>query len=279
MNKEKNGTDELCVHCGKKKVHIVKWQLCGACYQKKYKKNELEYFKTDKTQMKIKKLKEKYGEEIISDFDKLNMQPFWNLVDIARKNNFSREYARIIYNILYGKPYQEIQNKKMLEVKKDLSTVCVHHPKRKLADCKNEECNVYKAALTESMFYEECKKRGFNINVPCRPEIDITVNGYNIDVKSCFQSTRTSKKNNSLFYRFVMSSYQFDNSDFIAFYHATEKTFFIIPIEEIKKDSKQNSRNGTHTVYVRESISCANNAKNRFWEYKDAWRLLSPPPK
>ena len=213
------------------------------------------------SQKSTKKLVKKYGKEFLVDFHDLEKKPFWNLVDIGNKYGFSREYARQIYKSLYHKPYRPIRTKKTKKMK-ELS--CVHDPRRKYADYKKNNGNVWKSAKTEKMFFDECEKRGFKIEIPCSKSIDIKINNHLIDVKSCFKSKHYSPLVKTKYLRFSISKHQFENANFVACYHSVEELFFIIPTGWIQ----------SMTIYISESKSHHYNAKNRYWEFRDAWRLL-----
>ena len=62
-----------------------------------------------------KRLKAKYGEGLLRDFDDLFTRQFWNLADIARRHGFSRERARQMFHNLYGHGYRQIRSKKTAE--------------------------------------------------------------------------------------------------------------------------------------------------------------------
>jgi len=213
------------------------------------------------TKKSIKRLVEKHGEEFLADFNDLKKKQFWNLVDIGNKYGFSREYARQIYKSLYNKPYRPIRTKKTKKIK-DIS--CVHDPRRKYADYKENNSAVWKSAKTESMFFNECEKRGFKLEILCRKSIDIKINTYLIDVKSCFKPRLYHPESKTRYLVFHLSKHQLKNADFIACYHSVEEVFFIVPIGDV----------GSVNIYILESKSHHYNAKNRYWEFKDAWHLL-----
>jgi len=208
-----------------------------------------------------KKLIKKYGKEIIEDINKLNHQPYWNLKDLGVKYGFTREYARQLYNIFYKRPYRPVRTKKMEEKNKDLT--CFHHPIRKYIDYKKGNYNTWKSVVIEKLFYEECKKREYNIEILCSNYIDIKVNGYLIDVKSCY-TLNLHKGQKIPYYKYRISINQKKHCDFIACYHNTTKSFFIIPNNSIPK---------CRYIYLLEKKS--EFSKNKFWIYENAWNLLS----
>ena len=65
--------------------------------------------------MSTNRLVEKYGQQILKDFDGLFVRQFWNLSDLARKYGFSRERARQIFRKIYGHGYKQIKMEKTIK--------------------------------------------------------------------------------------------------------------------------------------------------------------------
>jgi len=60
----------------------------------------------------IYRLRSKYGVGIIADLTALLDRQRWNLADVARKYDFSREHARQIFIQIFGLPYGPIRERK-----------------------------------------------------------------------------------------------------------------------------------------------------------------------
>ena len=103
---------KLCIECGKEKVFIKKRGLGISCYNRLKARGLLFKSKRDSNKDRNESLVRKYGAEILQDFKDLNKKQRWNLTDIGKKYGFSREYARQIYNRLYGKPYRSVRSAK-----------------------------------------------------------------------------------------------------------------------------------------------------------------------
>lgn len=253
----------LCIKCNKKKIHIQKRKLCESCYHKARRKRELLPL-SKKSKRAIKKtLSKKYGSKIITDFNNLNKKQFWNLSNISKKFGFTRERARQIYIILYDAPYSPTMIAKTK--KRNDYMGCTNDPRYKVAEYKKGNNPVWKSAKTEKMFFDECNKKKINTEFPCKKEIDIKSNGYFVDIKSAFSPKHFSPNNKIKYFHFGISKIQKNNCDFLACYHGKEKKFFIIPKKEFKNVT---------SIYISETPSTYHNAKNRYWEYKDAWHLL-----
>ena len=262
---------EMCIMCGDEPIHIQKRHLGLNCWNKiRYngglpplpRKSEKESRENRK-----KNLITKYGFGIICDFDDLNHRPFWNLVDVGNKHGFTREYARQIYKVLYGKAYGKAKVRKTSNrIRSEKSIACTHDPRRKFAEYKRNGSNIWKSALSEKMFFDECEKRGLVSEILCSARIDIKINGYLIDVKSCFTPV-LNPGSITPHRRFKISPAQRKKCDFFACYHGGEKTFFIIPQAAIP--SKKSD------IIISERKSTYHNAKNRYWQYRNAYNQLS----
>ena len=215
-----------------------------------------------------KKLTNKYGVQFWNDFKDLETRHFWNLTDLAQKYGFSREYARQIYVFLKGEGYTKSKVRKTQKRLKNENLTCVHDPRHKVAEYKREGHN-YKAVQIEKLFLKECKKRKFQIEIPCNQTVDIKINDFWVDVKSSFCTRITRPSSLIEYYVYHSKGKQVDIIDFLACYHLFEKTFFIIPAKIIKPDSCN-----VMNIYIAKEKSTYHNAKNRYWKYKGAWHLL-----
>lgn len=218
-------------------------------------------------------LVKKYGKDIFSDLQKADSDSFGTLQAVAEKHGITRERARQIYNQLYGKPFRQKSAPTIKELhEKSLS--CKYHPFIKCAEYK--EGIVKTGAIYEKLFWKECEKKGFAVSLYGSAEIDMVVNGYLVDVKYRRNALRYCKKETSYtsYYNYHISLVQLDKADFIACYHPTEESFFIIPVTGIKK---QQNKNGKTQIYISEKKSNSRSSRNVYWEFRDAWQLLSAP--
>lgn len=212
-----------------------------------------------KRKRRIKKLCEKYGEQIMHDFKKIqDGRPYCTLASLGIKYGFSRERARQIFFELVGKGAREIKKQPISEL------TCKHDPRHKLAEF-NEHGKQFLGAQKEKLFFDECLKRGFNISTNCKRTIDFDVNGYKVEVKSRTGVT-FQRGNVTGIVQFNARKNQIEKADFFACWHPVEKCFFIIPQKAIK---------GRYSIAILEKPSNYRCAKNRYWEFKNAWHLLS----
>ena len=273
-----------CIWCNKKPIHAKLKMTCKECQYliRKYgipkKKqsvirkpyytpvpNDITY-RRGKT---IKSLIYKHGAKILSDFVDLSNKPFYSLADFADKYGFTREYARQIHFKLIGKNFQEIAMKKTKMVN-NIDIACKNNPLYKIAEHKKSS-NSRQGALIEQKFIEMCEKRNLDVEIPCNTVADLKVNGFNVEVKSNGKSKLIGKAKTKR-YMFYIRSSQIEKVDFVACYHNRLDAFFIIPKKEISVGSFGKGGN------ISFSVNKTNHwcSKNRYWEFKDAWNLLSP---
>ena len=215
----------------------------------------------------ILNLREKYGPEILEDLNNLNHDLFNDLTQIAKKYKVTRERARQWYKMIFGHGYRKILKEKTKKRNQDIA--CVHDPRRKVADYKKDSV-MYRAAKVEKMFLKKCQKIKLGFNVPCTGEVDIKVNGYMVDVKSCSNPKRYSPGAKIKYFRYIAKGTQIETADFFACYHPVEKVFFIIPRAATNEIGKAD----LISIYINECQSNYHTARNRYWEFRDAWYLL-----
>jgi hypothetical protein len=218
---------------------------------------------------KIKKQKKmamrlytKYGNDFLVQLkDVYEKKPFWSLSKIARNFKLSRERVRQIYNVMYLEGIRDNVNPKKIE--QDLT--CINDPRSKVTYYKCGSKPFF-GAVSEKLFMEECEKRGFEFKVVCESKYDMVVNGYKVEIKS---RTRPSLSRGNVWQcGFNLHTGQKEATDIFACYHPIEKSFFIIPKSALEHRV---------TLSIRACKSNDIRAKNRYWEYQNAWHLLEAP--
>lgn len=260
MKNNKITKEDLCLSCLNNPIYNKKRHLCKKCYYKFYYKNHIKYQVKTKEQRQvlfIKKLYKKYGQKIINDFKSLKTKPFWNLIDIGNKYNFSTEYARQIYNKLFQEPYNIARIKKTKTINEEIS--CINDPRRKVAEYRSGKVRI--GAVAELLFFKKCIELGFKTQILCNKSVDIKINDYLIEIKSASVAIKTTKTNNHSYYIFILSEEQRRIANFVACYIYPQKQFYIIPSKSLKGN----------TIYI---LSDYYTKRNRYLEYRNAWRLL-----
>jgi len=214
---------------------------------------------------KLRRIQEKYGAIIFKDFKTVKNVPFHSLTWLSDKYKFSREYARQLYEFIYNIKFKDSLKAKNLKLKE---TQCVHHPARKVADYKKNNI-VYQGALAEKLFMDKCLKLGFNISIPCDADIDIIVNKYMIDVKSCGTISTMAKRAKTKYYQFSISPAQRSLCHFFALYNIIENFFYIVPNKERGTCFKK-----VRSIFISSKKSSHYNAKNKYHEFKNRFDLL-----
>jgi len=260
-----------CFKCKEKEITDVARGLCNRCYVTSRYKNlinglPMRLTKNQKRRGTIIRTRDKYGIEFLKDINAVDHKQFFNLSDIARKYNVSRERIRQLYTKIKDRPFQEISILKTANRDDELS--CPHDPRHKAAEY-IKDSNIGKAAIVEKKFYEECADRSFDISFCKNGNVDLIVNGLFVDVKSAFVSACLTKGAKTRYFRYVGRGEQVKIAHFFACYHLRRKTFFIIPNNIIPKD-----KNNISTIYIQEIKSKYHNSKNKYWEYENRWDLL-----
>ena len=257
---------EICEYCNENEIFYKKHKLCKSCYHRLRRTGRL-YKIYDGRIKKIEKLVVKHGREFLGDFNRLNTANYWNLTTVANKYGFSREYARKIYNLIFNKPFRPARSVKVKKRNSDF-TVCANNPRVKVLSYKKGS-NRYKAAIYEKMFMDFCLEKNFMVSFLKESTVDMMVNNFLVDVKSCSKATLYSRAVTKK-YRYVARGDQVYFADFFACFHPAEDSFFIIPnTDDLKPD-----KNETISIYINEKKSKYPNAKNKYWEFNDAWHLL-----
>lgn len=221
----------------------------------------------------LKGLFRRYGQEILGDFNKLHVNPFWTLTAMGKKYGVTREYIRQAFGKLYGIPYTTARVQKT-EARKD-NLVCVNDPRHKVADYK--EGLVKKGAVGEFKTIKKCHELGFEAK-PCREkEIDLVINGYKVDVKSAYTSCKPTGCV-STYYRFCVSKKQIQKCAFIVCWIAPKDLFYIFPIRMVRGPRANPKK--TQCLHIRnEDQNHGNLYPDEGWYevYREAWHLLSAP--
>jgi hypothetical protein len=259
-----------CKKCGERPVTNLARLLCSRCYSTV--RNRLLRLglpiRTTPLQKKramIIRLRQNYGVQLLKDINLVDSKHFWNLTSVADKYGVSRELVRQWYTKIKGRPYQKTKSKKV--AKRKVGYGCAHDPRHKIAEYQKGG-GVFAGATAELMFFNECKKRGFDISFCCNGSVDFKVNTLLVDVKFCSKPKFFNVSNDTSYYKFVARGKQVEIAHFFACYHVSEKEFFIIP------SGKTSKKNGIIAIYISKQQTNYRSSKNRYWEYKGAWHLL-----
>jgi len=214
-------------------------------------------------QEKIEGMIGRYGIEILDDFEAVKTLPYSTLSAIGKKHGFSRERARQIYRMVFGKPYTNSRKKKRMNAKEEDTLSCRHDPRHKVCEY-IPDCTVHTGAVYEKEFLEKCESKGFCVRPILKRTVDLRVNGHLVDVKYCSTPMQTSPYGPP-YYRYHISKNQSKMCDFFACYHPGESAFFIIPNKYLPPKC------GGGMIYIQAEPTL----KSTYWQYKDAWHLLA----
>lgn len=222
-------------------------------YYKPRPKHDLEWFK--------QRLIAKRGENIINDILACETKPLATQVDIARKYGLTRERIRQIYAKLTGKKWKVVKSERDKDARNDIG--CRRDPRQRIEMMENKSCLLYKGTEAEVAFINECIKRGFKIDCPSNTSMDTIVNGKKIEIKLGCAIWTTPNNKTAYIHANIRKSQTL--CDFVAIYHGIRKSWFIIPIRFITQGG---------SLYIQTKPSTHWNAKNKYWEFEDAWHLL-----
>jgi hypothetical protein len=263
--------DNICIACEKRPIYIKKRGLCRTCYAWAIRNNALSSFPIDKERLPSKTVGNpgstlvKYGQEILKDYERLMVDGQYTLDHIGRKYGFSRERARQIFEKIYGFKYTVAVNKKSHD-RKAARYLKSRDPRLKALRYK-EGSNVLKGAQTESRVFEICNRLGYEITPYEGREIDLVINGYNVEIKSAHKTYCTCpKKTTKQYYHVWLLPSQQSKADFVAVHIVPENKFYVYPREAFKSD-----------IYIPQVDSTYYNARNKHRKYLEAWNLLERP--
>ena len=194
-----------------------------------------------------KRFERTYGLGSIERFKKLIEYPKSTLSNVGRHFGFSREYARQVYQKIYGYPYTDTWRRKRLKMK-TISTYRTTRIKSKNQDAiiKVQE-KIEAMGLTSHIVNKENK-------------YVIHANGFEIVLK---RSSKPVLMNNRQYFRFNRIEYANMDCDFFICLCKNKQndTYYIIP----------------HNVMPRRSVSLFPQAginESKYAQYKEAWHLL-----
>lgn len=259
-----------CIECKKKEIVYEARRLCKVCYRKKRHKGLPKISQSRKNELFKTRLEKRFP-GILQDYEKLFKNHFISLTDLGKKHGFTRERARQIFKTLYGSDFGLLM-KLRHEIRDETeNTVCIHDPRRKIADYK-KGTNQYRGAVAEKKFFVRCIERGFEVAPNCDGLVDLRVNDKNVDVKSCWQPHQFHPNYpDNLYLRYASRKKQFNHTDFFACYYPSCDSFFIIPKKSIP--FRQKKYTGWH-IRTEKREDKQLGIKNSYWEYFEAWHLL-----
>jgi hypothetical protein len=215
-----------------------------------------------------------YSEELISDFKTLVTRNDKNLSTLASKHGFTRERARQIFELINGFTFTVIKKDRTAkrEEKRLLDILKRRDPRQKLLTYHGQG-NLVKGAISERRVLEICGSLGYEVGpFTSGAQIDLVINGYNVEVKSAHKSTVIKPKGKTPLYHFtILPSQMF--ADFVVCHAVPINKFFVIPRLAYPKSGAiyipEKNKREWDTKYHHFSI------ENRYYAYLEAWNLLT----
>lgn len=262
-----------CHYCEIKPIEMKRRPLCKECYQFLHKENSLDQYPLiPRTSAFKSALVKKYGPGIIDDFDNVLSCEIKGLIEIAKKYGFTREYARQVFEKIYGFHYTVIKNKKLSHKKKQqyIMRLKKKNPTYKVEHYKDGLCK--RGAIAEKRVLDICSALGYIVSPYAEDNsIDMIINNYLVEVKSAWRRCYVGGKNTTELYRFQILDSQ-RKADFIICHIEPINKFFIIPKNIYPKgryiyitEQKSNKWLFGNTEHISE---------NKYWQFLERWDLL-----
>jgi len=264
----------ICHRCNKNEIQMRRRPLCKPCYKEARIAGELKnYPLMDFISFKTRLIK-RYGDDILNDFNSLFNLETTTLSAIANKYNFSREYARQVFNKINGFKYTGLKNKRT-EIhfrEKEKLIIEKRDPRNKVASYHGgENSNILKAITAEKKVFDICVALGYELRPYHSKAIDIVINGFKCEVKSSYTSVFTSRGQKTGSHHFALSNSQ-NGVDFVICYIAPNNKFFIIPRSVVPC--------GNSIFICAKKLATWKNSKrvnvSKYYEFEEAWHLLIP---
>jgi hypothetical protein len=238
--------------------------------------NDLDLFPKNK----IKLIEKTFSSDELKDYNLLlAKESTLRLNDIGNKYGYTREYARQSFERIFGFKYTAIKNNRKAIRTEKINELRLRskNPVNKVEQCENLNSTVGKGILIEKKVLTICEALNYKISPYVENNsIDLVINGFNVDVKSCYKSRLTGAGQHTPTYHFAISESQM-NADFVICYAVPMNKFFIIPFNSFPA--------GGH-IYIPEKRvmewsdngfnSNAQIRINKYYQYLEAWNLLRP---
>lgn len=273
--------ENRCCWCDSKPIHNLKWRLCIKCYRNLRAKSVIDtnpsFCKPGQQRERVvSNLLSKYGLPILDDLEALkNQTQDQSLLGVGLKYGLTRERVRQLFKIYHGFPFTRIiTNRKVrnLVMAKESNAIgCKNDPRQKDAYYKAGDSSVRRSVRTELAVFKKCEQLGYVVHANRAKTVDLTINGYLCDVKSCFtaRSYGLPETAHRRYYRFALSKKQLSTCDYIIACIADISETYILP--------RSVFANKGRSIYIPANESRYNRSRNmnNLGEYKDAWHLLA----
>lgn len=261
--------NDKCVGCGENEIKYIKRGLCGPCYVSAYRNNELHFYPIDLKRWATRK----YSPALLEDFENLVANDGITLEDVGKKHGFTRENVRQLFLHIYGFHYTVIKQTRIAKRHERLRErqLLKRDPRNKVAIYKPSG-NIYIGAEAEKKVLEICIALGYEVK-PYLPgkQIDLVINGYNVEVKSAYRTGTTSPGQKTPSYHFSLSESQ-SIAEFVICYAAPMNNFFVIPRSEFPTGNHlylpEKSKREWDVKYSHFSV------ESKYYKYLEAWHLL-----
>lgn len=194
----------------------------------------------------VRRFERVYGLGAVEAFKELIERPNTSLTDVGRHFGFTREYARHVYQKIYGRPYTEAYRRKRLL-----------RQKKRLAEKRNKS----KRAGALMKVGEKMKSLGLPHSINYNGNsYAIFTNGYKLGLRI---SSTPTMINNREYFRINNAMGAREHMDFVVCVcrRGAKDTYFIIPSTAMPKA-------------LVSLMPEATNGQSKYAQFKEAWHLL-----
>ncbi len=216
---------------------------------------------------------QKQNKKMVADFRKLEIDPSLTLTSISKKYGFSKEYARQLFEKIYGYKFTILKDKRIgeREAKEQQERFNKKNPINKVNRYVTTS-NAGKGAQSEKLVLDICLFLGYEYKpFPRKNQIDLVINNFWVDVKSRYKGFLLPKIQIQR-YQFQLTPFQYKHANFIICHIVPTNKFFIIPKKSFPK---------SRMIYITDSPKIewhiGNHKiarKNKYWKFLEAWDLL-----
>lgn len=267
---------EKCLCCQESEATFIQRQLCNNCYASLRKSDCLDLFPKDHDKL----IHHKYSSEVVSAYKELITNNDLTLEDMGKRFGYTRERARQMFELLFGFKYTAIVKQRIASRRQKIATLKLlrRDPRYKVEHYKNINTTYTgKGALAEKKVLDVCDNLSYRVTPYIKDKsIDLVINGFNVEVKSCYKTYLTCPGQKTPSFRFKRRDSQL-LADFIVCYAEPINKFFIIPGRDFPSYGN---------LFIPEKIimewkwgkngTVPQHRKSRWYQYLEAWHLLQP---
>ncbi len=214
---------------------------------------------------------EKYGPGFLTDMERLKVDYSYTLQMAGAKYGVTREAIRKQFNRFWGVKYTAYTKEKSAKYHSAVQeTGCANDPRHKVAEYAPGA--TLEGAKSELAVANKCRELGYTVESPCGTNVDLSVNGFKVEVKRASKSVQPDKKGTSRYFHFHTNLRQTSEADFYVCEAVANNAFYILPSAVVSADH----------FFIRDSKTPYSGSykpkRVDYEQFRDAWGLLTAKP-